>query len=134
MVGAHEFIMDLPKGYDTEWRGRQDIHWTKQLISFARAIIADPKMLSSTRLQAPSILSLRRRSKRRARDCFVTEQALLSPIGYLIRDADRILVIDSGEVIEQGSHNELMELRLLLRTVYNQFKTEKIQESVQALD
>lgn len=138
MVGAHEFIMDLPKGYDTEVGegGGRISTGQKQLISFARAIIADPKIFvldeATSSIDTESETKIQKASERllRNRTSFIIAHRLST-----IRDADRILVIDSGEVIEQGSHNELMELKGYYYELYtNQFKTEKIQESVQALD
>lgn len=138
MVGAHEFIMSLDKGYDTEVGEGGGLISTgqKQLISFARAIIADPKIFvldeATSSIDTESEIKIQKASEKLLRDrtSFIIAHRLST-----IRHADRILVIDGGEVIEQGSHNELMALKGYYYDLYtNQFKTEKIQESLKVLE
>lgn len=137
LVGAHEFIMSLDKGYDTEVGEGGGLISTgqKQLISFARAIIADPKIFvldeATSSIDTESEIKIQKASEKLLRDrtSFIIAHRLST-----IRHADRILVIDNGEVIEQGSHNELMALKGHYYDLYtNQFKTEKIQESLKVL-
>jgi ATP-binding cassette subfamily B protein len=138
MVGAHEFIMSLEKGYDTEVGEGGGLISTgqKQLISFARAIIADPKIFvldeATSSIDTESEMKIQKASERllRNRTSFIIAHRLST-----IRHADRILVIDNGEVLEQGTHNELMALRGHYYELYtNQFKTEKVQESLKVLE
>jgi len=137
MVGAHEFIMSLEKGYDTEVGEGGGLISTgqKQLISFARAIIADPKIFvldeATSSIDTESEIKIQKASETllRNRTSFIIAHRLST-----IRHADRILVIDNGEVIEQGSHRDLMRLKGHYYELYtNQFKSEKIQESIKAL-
>lgn len=138
MVGAHEFITSLDKGYDTEVGEGGGLISTgqKQLISFARAIIADPKIFvldeATSSIDTESEIKIQKASEKllRNRTSFIIAHRLST-----IRDADRILVIDKGEVIEQGTHNELMALKGHYYELYtNQFKSEKIQESLKVLE
>lgn len=137
VVGAHEFIAVLEKGYDTEVGEGGSLLSTgqKQLISFARAIIADPKILvldeatssidteSELKIQKACELLLQRRTS------FIIAHRLST-----IRSADRILVIEDGRILEEGSHSELMAKRGHYFELYtNQFKSEKIEESVSKL-
>ena len=137
LVGAHEFIMSLDKGYDTEVGEGGGLISTgqKQLISFARAIIADPKIFvldeATSSIDTESEIKIQKASEKLLRDrtSFIIAHRLST-----IRHADRILVIDNSEVIEQGSHNELMALSHYYDLYTNQFKTEKIQESLKVLE
>ncbi|MFT7243535.1 MAG: ATP-binding cassette subfamily B protein [Candidatus Azotimanducaceae bacterium] len=112
-AGAHDFIADLELGYQTEVGegGSKLSAGEKQLISFARAILADPQILIMD--EATSSVDT------------VTEQHIQKGLGELlqgrisliiahrlstIRNADRILVIEQGCITESGSHEALMEL------------------------
>jgi len=137
MVGAHDFIMSLEKGYDTEVGEGGGLISTgqKQLISFARAIIADPKIFvldeATSSIDTESEIKIQKASETllRNRTSFIIAHRLST-----IRHADRILVIDNGEVVEQGTHKELMRLKGHYYELYtNQFKSEKVQESIKAL-
>ncbi|NLO47842.1 MAG: ABC transporter ATP-binding protein [Clostridiales bacterium] len=137
MVGAHEFILKLENGYDTEAGEGGSLMSTgqKQLISFARAIIADPKIFvldeatssidteSEVKIQAAVDTLLQNRTS------FIIAHRLST-----IRNADRILVIDDGEVLEQGSHVQLMRKRGHYYELYmNQFRSEQYDKSLQSL-
>ncbi len=137
MVGAHEFIMNLEKGYETEAGEGGNLMSTgqKQLISFARAILADPKIFvldeatssidteSEMKIQAAVDTLLKNRTS------FIIAHRLST-----VRSADRILVIDDGEIAEQGSHNQLMRKKGHYYELYmNQFRNEQYDKSLQAL-
>ncbi len=105
-VGAHDFIMALPKGYDTklEQRGGNLSLGQRQLISFARALVQDAKILvldeatasidSYTELQIQKALKV----LLKGRTGLVIAHRLAT-----IRNADRILVLQNGVLIEQGN-------------------------------
>lgn len=137
MVGAHEFILGLEKGYDTEVGEGGGLISTgqKQLISFARAIIADPKIFvldeATSSVDTESEIKIQKASETllKNRTSFIIAHRLST-----IRHADRILVIQNGEVIEQGSHRDLMRMKGYYYDLYtNQFRSEKIQESLKVL-
>ena len=112
LVHAEEFILRMEKGYDTqvgEGGGRLSTG-EKQLISFARAIIANPRLFvldeatSSVDTEAELVIQNAIQSVLEGRTSFVVAHRLST-----IRSADRILVIDKGNVIEDGSHHDLMQ-------------------------
>ena len=138
LVGADEFIEKLEKGYDTDaGEGGGNLSTgQKQLISFARAILADPAIfvldeatssidtVSEQRIQAAADKLLRGRTS------FVIAHRLST-----VRSADRILVIDGGRILEAGSHRELMAKKGRYHELYeNQFRRDRLQESLAALD
>lgn len=113
-VSAHEFIMKLENGYDTQVneRGSRLSVGQRQLISFARALLANPRILildeaTSNIDTATEILVQNGINKLLSgRTSFVIAHRLST-----IRDCDRIMVIDDGEIIEAGTHEELLNLR-----------------------
>ena len=108
-AGAHEFIERLPDGYDTELgeRGRRLSGGQRQRIAIARALLADARVLvldePTTGLDAELAASIG--DLMRGRTTLVISHDLL-----LTRDADLILVLDEGEVVERGRHDELVAL------------------------
>ncbi|MDI9633254.1 MAG: ABC transporter ATP-binding protein/permease [Methanolinea sp.] len=109
---AHEFIMDLPKGYDT-LVGDQGVTLSggeKQRIVIARAMIGRPEFLildeATSSLDNISEAAVQEAIDRVARECttLVIAHRLTT-----VRNADKIVVIDRGRVIEEGTHEELME-------------------------
>ena len=110
-VDAHAFIEALPQGYDTRLTEQASTlsQGQRQLLSFARAVLADPRILILD--EATSSIDTR------------TEQRIQAALGRLlrgrtsiviahrlstIRDADLILVIESGQIVERGSHTVLL--------------------------
>jgi ATP-binding cassette subfamily B protein len=121
-VGAHEFIMRLPDGYDThlEQRGGNLSLGQRQLISFARAIVADSKILVLDEATA-SIDSYTEMLIQKAlakllegRTGIVIAHRLAT-----IRGADRIIVLQNGHVIENGNHDQLMAAKGLYYRLYS---------------
>ena len=113
-VNAHDFIMKLEKGYDTELaeRGGGLSIGQKQLLAFARTMISMPKILildeatSSIDTQTEVLVQKGIKNLLKGRTSFVIAHRLST-----IQEADRIFVIDGGHIIEQGSAKELMELK-----------------------
>ena len=110
-VGAHEFIQSLPNGYDTvlEQRGANLSLGQRQLISFARAIVADAKILILDEATA-SIDSYTELKVQRALAVLLEGRTGLVIAHRLatIRGCDRIIVLNEGEILEEGTHEELL--------------------------
>ena len=110
-VGAHEFITRLRQGYDTpvEEGGVVLSVGQRQLISFARALLADPRILildeatSSVDTQTERLIQKALARLLQGRTSFVIAHRLSTVV-----NADRIVVIQDGRVVEQGSHAELL--------------------------
>lgn len=128
-VDAHDFIMKFEHGYDTEVGegGGRLSTGEKQLISFARAIIARPALFvldeatSSIDTETERIIQNAIDKLLHGRTSFIIAHRLST-----IRNADRILVIQKGKVAEEGTHRELMARRGHYYDLYtNQFKEEE---------
>ncbi|MNY27578.1 putative multidrug resistance ABC transporter ATP-binding/permease protein YheH [compost metagenome] len=121
-VGAHEFIERLPLGYDSqlEQRGSNLSLGQRQLLSFARALVADAKILVLDEATA-NIDSYTERQIQKALEILLKGRTGLVIAHRLatIRGADRIIVLQSGEKIEEGNHDQLMELGGLYSRLYN---------------
>ena len=110
-VGAHDFIMALDEGYDTflAERGGNLSQGQRQLLSFARAIVADPKILildeATANIDSYTELLIQRALAEllKGRTAVVIAHRLST-----IRGADKIIVLNFGEVMEIGNHQELM--------------------------
>ena len=110
-VGADEFIMDLPDGYDTQVgeRGIQLSAGQRQLIAFARALVADPRILvldeatANVDVHTESLIEEGLRRLVTGRTAIVIAHRLST-----IRHATRILVMEHGRIVEQGTHDELL--------------------------
>ncbi|RUW55932.1 ABC transporter ATP-binding protein [bacterium M00.F.Ca.ET.141.01.1.1] len=121
-VGAHDFIEDLPDGYDTELeqRGGNLSLGQRQLISFARALVADAKILVLDEATA-SIDSYTEMLIQKALIKLLEGRTGLVIAHRLatIRGADRIIVLQNGEIVESGNHEQLMKTKGLYARLYN---------------
>jgi ATP-binding cassette subfamily B protein len=120
-VGAHEFILRLEDGYETQLgeRGSRLSLGQRQLVAFARALLADPRILildeatSSVDIGTERTIEQALRTLLSDRTSFVIAHRLST-----IRDADLIVVLEHGQVIEQGSHDELLARQGLYTSLY----------------
>ena len=110
-VGAHRFILELEDGYDTQLgeRGTRLSLGQRQLVAFARALLADPRILildeatSSVDIGTERQIEQALRRLLAGRTAFVIAHRLST-----IREADLIVVLEHGRVVEQGTHEELI--------------------------
>lgn len=132
LANAHDFIMKLEKGYDTDVGERGDKLSTgqKQLVSFARAILANPRIFvldeatSSVDTETENSIKEAITSILKGRTSFIIAHRLST-----IRSADRILVIDKGRIIEEGTHKQLLKAKGYYYRLYtNQFIEEREKE------
>lgn len=111
-VRAHDFIMRLPDGYDTQLgqRGRNLSIGQRQLLSFARALLAKPKILildeATANIDSFTELEIQRALNvlRKGRTTLIIAHRLAT-----IRDADVIVVLQKGRIVEKGSHDDLLK-------------------------
>jgi ATP-binding cassette subfamily B protein len=136
VVGAHDFIMELPQGYKTDvHEGASKLSaGQKQIISFARALLANPRILildeatSSVDTQTEMIIQEGLRKLLKGRTSFVIAHRLST-----ITEADRILVVEDGQIVESGTHEELLELGGVYRRLYDmQFNFDLADEKAHA--
>ncbi len=129
LVNAHDFITKLEKGYASEVgeNGSRLSTGQKQLISFARAILADPGMFvldeatSSVDTETEALIQDAMHKALRGRTSFLIAHRLST-----IRSADRILVIEKGKIVEEGTHKALIRQRGHYWQLYtNQFMQEQ---------
>jgi ATP-binding cassette subfamily B protein len=110
-VGVHDFITHLEHGYDTvvHERGQGMSMGQRQLVCFARAILADPRILildeATANIDTYSEMLIQRALKEllKGRTSFVIAHRLST-----IRDADRIIVLEKGRIVEMGKHEDLL--------------------------
>ena len=126
LVNAHDFIMRMEKGYDSDVGegGGQLSTGEKQLVSFARAVLADPRIFvldeatASIDTKTEALIQEAISTLLKDRTSFLIAHRLST-----IRQADLILVVREGKIIERGTHQELMELGGYYAELYqNQFK------------
>jgi ATP-binding cassette, subfamily B, multidrug efflux pump len=119
---AHDFILDLPNGYDThiEERGVNLSGGQKQRIAIARAIITQPKILilddstSSVDVETETKIQTALDDIMRGRTSFVVAQRIST-----VLNADKIIVIDKGKIAAQGTHAELMLTSPIYQEIYD---------------
>ncbi len=135
LADADGFIRRLPQGYDTPLseRGSNLSQGQRQLLAISRAVLADPGILvldeatssvdtrTEVRIQEAMLRLMKGPTGRDPRTSFVIAHRLST-----IREADKILVIDDGEIVEQGTHLELLAQRGFYHNLYmSQFKGKK---------
>ncbi len=131
-VGAHEFIEALPEGYETDVRergGRLSVG-QRQLICLARALLADPRILimdeATSSIDPYTELVIKRALEKVLRD---RTSIVIAHRLSTVRNADLIVVIDEGRIVEMGTHDELLKRGGLYRALYEtQFIYQKPQE------
>lgn len=119
---AHGFIKTLPKGYEMELNEEASniSQGQKQLLTIARAILADPKILildeatSSVDTRTEVLIQRAMENLMRDRTSFIIAHRLST-----IRDADLILVMKDGDIVEQGNHEELLVAQGFYASLYN---------------
>jgi len=130
MAEADHFVRQLPQGYHTELseRGSNLSQGQRQLLAIARAILADPSILildeATSSVDTRTELRIQQALLRlmQGRTSFVIAHRLST-----IRDADNVVVIDKGEIVEQGSHQQLLDKRGFYHKLYmSQFKGHSI--------
>ena len=133
MASAHEFIVRLENGYETPVGegGSRLSTGEKQLVSFARAILANPRIFvldeatSSVDTETEVLIQRAIQAVLKGRTAFIIAHRLST-----IRQADRILVISDGKIIEDGTHSQLMKKDGQYRQLYmNQFIHESIDQA-----
>jgi ABC-type multidrug transport system fused ATPase/permease subunit len=120
-VGAHDFVMRLEDGYETnlQERGTRLSLGQRQLVAFARALLADPRILILDEATSSVDIGTERRIEEAlhrllaGRTAFIIAHRLST-----IRDADLIVVLEHGKVVEQGTHDELMAKQGLYTSLY----------------
>ena len=110
-IGAHEFILRLEDGYETELqeRGRRLSLGQRQLVALARALLADPRILILDEATSSVDIGTERKIERALRTLLAGRTAfVIAHRLSTIRDADLIVVLEHGQIVEQGTHDELM--------------------------
>lgn len=121
-VGAHDFIMRLPGGYqyNVMERGATLSVGQAQLISFIRALVYNPKILvldeatSSVDTETEELIQLAIQKLMKSRTSIVIAHRLST-----IQNADEIIVLDKGEIVEQGTHQELLKQNGAYKKLYD---------------
>lgn len=121
-AAAHDFIMSFPEGYDTHVgeRGTTLSGGQKQRVAIARALLLDPRILilddstSSVDVATESHIQEALETLMKGRTSFVIAQRIST-----VMNADKILVLEKGEVVAQGKHAQLMEEEPIYAEIYN---------------
>jgi ATP-binding cassette, subfamily B, bacterial len=126
-VGAHDFVMRLEDGYETDLqeRGTRLSLGQRQLVAFARALLADPRILILDEATSSVDIGTERKIERALRVLLADRTAfIIAHRLSTIRDADLIVVLEHGRIVEQGSHEELLERRGLYTSLYGDWAAE----------
>ncbi len=138
LVDVHDFIMSLPKGYETELQdGGSDLSvGQKQLLSFARAIVRNPSIMildeatSSIDTETEVVIQKAIRDVLKGRTSIIIAHRLSTVV-----DSDRILVMADGRIIEDGSHRELINAKGTYHKLYmNQFAELKVEAQIETYE
>lgn len=114
LAGAHEFILELPEGYDTVVgeHGSSLSGGQRQRIAIARALIGNPRILifdeatSALDYESERVIQQNMKAICQGRSVLIIAHRLSA-----VRDANRIIVMDRGQIVEQGTHGELLTLQ-----------------------
>jgi len=127
LAHAHDFVVDLPEGYDT-WIGERGVKLSvgqKQRLAIARAALKDPAVIIFD--EATSNIDTETEAKIQEALEYLTRQRTTLIIAHrlsTLRHVDKILVVDEGRIVEEGTHDELLPARGLYATLYEaQFET-----------
>ena len=133
-IGIHNFIKDLPDGYNYNVRERGIMLSTgqRQLISFLRAYVTNPKILildeATSSIDTDSEILIQKAIEK------MTDERTSIVIAHrlsTIRNADNIIVMNLGEIVEQGTHKELLKLNGFYKKLHDtQLKSQKNMELV----
>lgn len=138
IVNAHDFILQMENGYETQVgeRGSRLSTGQKQLISFARAIVSDPGMFvldeatSSVDTETEHLIQQAMNNALHGRTSLIIAHRLST-----IRSADRILVIEKGKIVEEGNQRELLRKKGRYWRLYtNQFMSEQMRLAIDSHD
>lgn len=122
LVGVHDFIMQLPNNYDynVQERGATLSVGQRQLISFVRAIVQNPRIIvldeatSSVDTETEELIQVAIEKLMKGRTALVIAHRLST-----IQKADKIIVLDKGKIVESGTHQELLEVGGFYSNLYN---------------
>jgi ABC-type multidrug transport system fused ATPase/permease subunit len=120
-IGAHEFVSHLEDGYDTQLqeRGTRLSLGQRQLVALGRALLADPRILILDEATSSVDIGTERKIEKALRQLLAGRTAfVIAHRLSTIRDADLIVVLEHGQVIEQGTHEELLQKRGLYTSLY----------------
>jgi ATP-binding cassette subfamily B protein len=120
-VGADDFVAQLEHGYETQLgeRGSRLSLGQRQLVAFARALLADPRILILDEATSSVDIGTERRIEEALRTLLEGRTAfIIAHRLSTIRDADLIVVLEHGQIVEQGTHEQLLERRGLYTSLY----------------
>ncbi len=121
-IGIHDFIMSLPNGYNYNVRERGIMLSTgqRQLISFLRAYVTDPKILildeATSSIDTDSEILIQKAIEKMIDD---RTSLVIAHRLSTIRNADNIIVMNLGEIVEQGNHNDLLKVNGYYKKLYD---------------